>query len=170
MRYLILMRHGKAEPGSSAGDHGRGLTARGRAEAQEAGRRIAEMARPDAVLLSDSTRTRETLESAAPALPADLPREATRTLYAATAETILDTVRATSDDVACLLVIGHNPGIGDLARRLAGEGAKRDLARLADGFPTSCFAVLEIDAARWSEIGRPGRLAFLLPADERSGR
>lgn len=169
MRQLILMRHGKAEGATGRGDHARGLTPRGRAEALEAGRRIAALARPRAALVSDSTRTLETLAAAEPALPADLARRVTRALYGATADTILDEIRATPDDVDCLLVIGHNPGIGDLARGLAGDGDARDLGRLAQGFPTSCFAVLDLTDATWTTLGDSGRLGFLLPADERSG-
>lgn len=170
MRQLILMRHGKAEAGAAGqGDHGRGLTARGRAEALEAARRLAALAHPDAALVSDSTRTRQTIESALPALPAALPCRFTRSLYGATPEAILAEVRTTPPDVSCLLVIGHNPGMGDLARRLAAEGDPQALARLAAGFPTSCFALLELATADWATVGTPGRLRFLLPADERSG-
>ncbi len=170
MRQLILMRHGKAVGASATGDHARSLSPRGRAEALESGRRIAALVRPDAVLLSDSARTRETLDSAAPALPPDLARRVTRSLYGAGADAILAEVRTTSDAVAALLVIGHNPGIGDLARRLAGDGDGAALARLAGGFPTSCFAVIDLAVDGWGAVEAPGRLAFLLPADERSGR
>ena len=168
MRQLILMRHAKAEPAAGQGDHGRALSRRGQAEALEAGRRIAALARPGAALVSDSARTRQTLDCAAPALPAGLSRRFTRALYGATADAILAEVRATSPEVACLLVIGHNPGIGDLARRLAADGEAEALERVAAGFPTSCFAVVDLPADSWKEAG-PGRLAFLLPADERSG-
>ena len=169
MRQLILMRHGKAEAGTGQGDHGRALTGRGRAEALEAGRRLAALARPGAVLVSDSTRTRQTIEGAAPALPAGLPCRFTRALYGATPAAILAEVRATPPDVACLLVVGHNPGMGDLARGLAAEGEPEALARLARGFPTSCFAILDLAAEDWAAAGAPGRLRFLLSADERSG-
>ena len=169
MRQLIVMRHGKAVGASTTGDHTRALSPRGRAEALEAARRMAALARPDAVLVSDSTRTRETLDCAAPALPPALPRRVTRNLYGAGADAILAEIRATPDDVATLLVIGHNPGIGDLARRLARDGEGAALARLAEGFPTSCFAVIDLAIDGWSALDAPGRLAFLLPADERSG-
>lgn len=163
------MRHGKAVGASATGDHSRTLAPRGRAEALEAARRMAAFARPEAVLVSDSARTRETLDSAAPALPRHLVRRITRTLYGASPDAILAEIRTTPDAVSALLVIGHNPGIGDLARRLAGEGEGGALARLAEGFPTSCFAVLELPVDAWSALDAPGRLVFLLPADERTG-
>lgn len=169
MRQLILMRHGKAENAAGQGDHLRPLSRRGRAEALEAARRMAALARPGAALVSDSTRTRQTMDSAAPALPADLPCRFTRALYGATADAILAEVMATPAEIGSLLVVGHNPGMGDLARRLAAEGEPAALARLAAGFPTSCFAVIDLPAEDWAGAGVPGRLAFLLPADERSG-
>lgn len=169
MRQLILMRHGKAEPASGGGDHARPLSPRGRAEAAEAGRRLAAVATPALALVSDSARTRETLDALAPAFAPALPRRSTRAVYAASAETILGEVRSAPDDAAALLVVGHNPGIGDLARRLAGTGDAKALAALSERFPTSCFAVIDLDADRWTDVGAPGRLRFLLPADERSG-
>ena len=170
MRRIIVMRHAKAEPASGGGDHGRPLATRGRAEAFEAARRMAALAPPDAVLVSDSRRTRETFDNAAPALPPELPCRFTPALYGASVTAILAEVRRTSDDARCLLVIGHNPGIGDFARSLAGEGRADDLATLSAGFPTSCFALIEVEAPSWTDLGPPGRLVFLLPADERSGR
>ncbi len=168
-RRLILMRHAKAEAASGQGDHGRPLSARGRAEALEATRRMVALSRPDAALVSDSRRTRQTLESAAPALPPALPCRFTRAIYGASAAAILAEAQQTSDDVGCLLVVGHNPGIGDLARSLAGDGRASDLETLGEGFPTSCFAVIDVEAATWADLGAPGRLVFLLPAHERSG-
>ncbi len=169
MRQLILMRHGKAETASGRGDHARPLSPRGRAEAAEAGRRLAAAACPALALVSDSARTRDTFTCVAPALDPAPPHAVTRALYGAAAETILAEVRAVPDRAAAVLVVGHNPGIGELARRLAGVGDAAALDALAEGFPTSCFAVIDLDGDRWADVGAPGRLRFLLPADERSG-
>lgn len=170
MRQLILMRHGKAEAESAQGDHARPLSRRGRAEAAEAGRRIAALARPAFALVSDSLRTRQTFDNCITALDPAPPRRVTPALYGATPESILREIGTVADAVSCLLVIGHNPGIGDLARHLADRGPAGDVARLAEGFPTSCFAVISLDAPRWSEAAPPGRLTFLFPADQRSER
>ncbi len=166
---LILMRHAKAEAESGAGDHARPLSRRGRAEAAEAGRRLAALLRPDLVLASDSARTRATVEELSTAFAPALPHKFTRELYGVSADAILAEVRATPPEVSALLVVGHNPGIGDLARRIAGDGAPDALARLRDGFPTSCFAILTLDGAGWSAVGGTGRLEYLFPAEERSG-
>ena len=164
---LILMRHAKAEAAAGAGDHARPLSGRGRHEAAEAGRRLAALLRPDLVLASDSARTRATAEELSRAFAPALPHRFTRELYGVSADAILAEVRATPREVSVLLVIGHNPGIGDLARRLAGAGDPDALARLRDGFPTSCLAILALDLAGWSEAGAPGRLDHLSPAEGR---
>ena len=169
MRQLILMRHAKAETAQERGDHPRPLSPRGRAEAAEAGRRLAAAAKPALALVSDSARTRDTFACIAPALDPDLPHAFTRALYDATAEAILAEVRAAPDGAAAVLVIGHNPGIGDLVRHLAGAGDAAAPDAAVQGFPTSCFAVIDLDGDRWADVGAPGRLRFLLPADERSG-
>ena len=169
MRQIILMRHGKAEASSAQGDHARALSSRGRAEAAEAGRRLAALAFPALALVSDSARTRQTFACLAPAFDPAPSVEVRRTLYGASPETILAALRAVPDTAAAVLVVAHNPGIGDLARRLAGTGEPTALDALAERFPTSCFAVIDLDGDRWAEIGALGRLRFLLPSDERSG-
>lgn len=160
------MRHAEAEPASGGGDHARRLSQPGRAEAAAAGRRMVALARPDFALLSDSVRTRETFDRA---LPEGAPLHgATRRLYDAAADAILGEVRAIPDEVETLLVIGHNPGVADLARRLARDGDGRDLARLAARFPASRFAVIALDGDTWGAVGAPGRLDRLIDADRRS--
>ncbi|HZI98950.1 MAG TPA: histidine phosphatase family protein, partial [Actinomycetales bacterium] len=60
-RRLLLIRHAKAAPDDDGGDHGRGLTARGRRDAAAIGRWLADNDLvPDLVLCSDARRARET--------------------------------------------------------------------------------------------------------------
>ena len=169
MRQLILMRHAKAETASGRGDHARPLSRRGRTEAAEAGRRLAAIAGPALALVSDSVRTRQTFEQLAPMLDPALPCRFSRALYDASAGAMLAELRSAPDEAGSVLVVGHNPGIGDLARQLVGAGDPANIDPLATGFPTSCFAVIDLDGDAWAEVGAPGRLRFLLPADERAG-
>jgi phosphohistidine phosphatase len=123
MRRLLLLRHAKterAEPGER--DRDRKLMARGRADAPVIG---AYMARhrlaPDFVLVSPVTRAEETWALVAAALgkPPRLARDAR--IYNASPQTLIEVIGETRDARA-LLVVGHNPGLHDLAVQLIASG------------------------------------------------
>ena len=152
MRHLLLMRHAKAvrEPGLP--DHARGLTERGRDDAVRVARYLHEhRLAPDLALASDSRRTRETLELAATAFPQAPETRLEPRLYLADPRDILKVVRAAPASAHTLLLVGHNPGLAELAGALAGAGAPRELHRLAEGFPTAAVAVIAFDD-HWSEL------------------
>ena len=76
-------------------------------------------------------------------------------LYEASLGELIALLNETPDDVADLLLIGHNPGMHALADALAGEAEGDALARMnRSGFPTSAFAVLAFTAP-----GRPSSTA-----------
>lgn len=83
----------------------------------------------------------------------------------AEAEDILAIVNSTADAISHLMIIGHNPGLEDLARDLAGSGKRDALTRLGIKFPTCGLAVLSFDTDQWSKVQvRSGRLAhFMAP-------
>jgi phosphohistidine phosphatase len=68
------------------------------------------------------------------------------------------------DRFETVAVIGHNPGIHDLAIALAGSGA--ELHRMEVKFPTGALAVLAFDG-RWPDVSPGGGLleAFVTPRD-----
>ena len=103
------------------------------------------------MLCSSAARTVETLQRIRPALPADISIEVDERLYAADADVLLAHVRHVSATVTCVLLIGHNPGIGDLAVMLAGHGDRAARAAMAAKFPTAALARLAIDQ-RWSAV------------------
>jgi phosphohistidine phosphatase len=154
VRTLYLLRHAKSswdDPGLA--DHDRPLAPRG----QRAATTMAEHLRdegiaPELVLCSSSRRTRQTLERIASALGDEAEVEFERELYAASAQELLDRLRDVDDDVESVMVIGHNPGIEQLALSLAGEGAK--LADMRRKFPTAALATLDVESG-WSEL-QPG--------------
>ena len=141
MQRLILLRHGKADSVSAlGGDLERGLTDRGRRDAALMGRVLAEAGLvPDLVLVSSARRTRETWEELAPAFPkANV--EFSRGLYLASRDHLAHAVDATGDEAGCLMIVGHNPGLHELAIACAGDAALDDSGML-DSFPTSAAAV-----------------------------
>ncbi|WP_165491118.1 SixA phosphatase family protein [Lichenihabitans psoromatis] len=161
MKRLLLLRHAKAEmaPNGQA-DHDRRLSSRGLRDAREVGAVIERQGwSPDFMLVSDAARTRETLEQAMPQQTASRTIEITPALYDATAPDILALIRTIPDTATSLLVIGHNPGIGELARQLAAAGSLPDLHRLATRFPTSALAVIALSAEHWADVGAPQAMA-----------
>jgi phosphohistidine phosphatase len=151
---LHLLRHAKSswdDPGLA--DHERPLAPRGRKAAKRLARHLEHAGvRPDLVLCSSAVRTRQTLERLGPAIPKRTPVEVEDALYASSASTLLERLRRVPPDTEAVLVIAHNPGLHELALRLAGSGP--DVDRLAGTFPTGALATLSHEGA-WSEL-RPG--------------
>jgi phosphohistidine phosphatase len=151
---LILFRHAKsekAEPGMP--DPDRRLNARGRGDATTMG---AYMARhqliPDLTLISSSQRTRETWEHIAAQVSTRASPVFDRRLYNAGANAILRVIEETDQAVHTLLVIGHNPGLHDLARKLIASGDVEARERLNEGLPTSGLAVIDFAADSWRKL------------------
>ena len=164
MDRLILLRHGEARPAARSGAGGgaggdadldRELTGAGRDAAAGAGRALAGAAeRPDSVLVSPAARTRATWDEARPAWSPPPPERVDRALYDMPPGELLR--RAEAEGAACVMLVGHNPGLQTLAFDLAGPDP-----RLANGFPPGTAAVLarEDDGWRLVSVHRPGDAA-----------
>lgn len=142
MRTLVLLRHAKSDWPPGVADVDRPLADRGRADAPEAGRAIGAMLPGQGrILVSPALRTLQTWALAAPqiGLPEDAAIVESR-LYEAEASTIVEVIAETSDEVDCLVVIAHNPGLESLAHRLAGAADPAALAAMSVKFPTSAIA------------------------------
>lgn len=158
-RRIVLLRHAKAE-WASVPDIERPLADRGRQEAPAAGRWLAGTGiLPDLTLCSPAVRTRETWKLAAHELPRRPRTVYEERLYDATLGELLALLNETPDDVADLLIVGHNPGMQALADGLAGEADQEALGRLHRGFPTAAAALITFSGS-WKnvELGS-GRLA-----------
>ena len=107
-------------------------------------------------------RARETLQGVLPGL-GEPEIWIELALYAASAETLLDRVRALPDEAEEAMLVGHNPGLGDLLLLLAEPGKLRDRAQAK--VPTGALATLEADIECWAEL-EPGRarvVSFVVP-------
>ena len=160
---LILIRHAKSARPAGVADHDRPLNGRGRGAADALGRWMArEGLRPDAVLVSDARRTRETWEGIAAALPdAPAPRLEPG-LYEVEAERMLAVLRGAGGRTVAL--VGHNPGIGDLAAGLL--AAPPDHPRFAD-YPTGATLVARLPVEDWAALAWGGGEAerFVVPRE-----
>jgi phosphohistidine phosphatase len=167
MRRLLLLRHAKAErlpPGGR--DLDRVLAERGRADGKTLGGYLARHRPiPDRAVVSTSARTRETWALIAAAFAKAPPVHLEERLYDASPLAILEVVKQTADDIGTLLVIGHNPGLQELAAMLTASGNIEARERLGREFPTSALATIAFAAANWSDVHvRGGRLEhFVTP-------
>ncbi|MGE3303274.1 MAG: histidine phosphatase family protein [Hyphomonadaceae bacterium] len=154
MDALILLRHGKAVREHEAeSDAARGLSERGWREAAKAGEEIAAAGlEADVVLVSTAQRTRETYAALAETIAMPKARFSPG-LYMASAERIWNEAAASGG--ACVLVIGHNPGLQILAAELAAQARDRSRAGrdLADHLPTSAFAAFSLAGATLEAAG-----------------
>jgi phosphohistidine phosphatase len=125
----------------------------------------AEGIRPDLVLCSPARRTRETLEYLGSALGDGVEARFDEELYGAGEAELFGLLRALGDEVQSVLVIGHNPGLEELAVALASEGA--ELARLRDKYPTAALATIDLPADTWAATTRrSGELVdYMRPRD-----
>jgi phosphohistidine phosphatase len=163
----MLLRHAKSNWPAGVADRDRPLAARGREAAPVIGRYLAEeLLLPDLVLISPAKRTVETWELVAPMLPEKPPTQYEPRIYEAKPGALLHVAQETEPSVKTLLMIGHNPGFEELARRLAGHGDRYAAARMSQKYPTAGLAVIDFAIEDWRDLDeRGGRLdRFVTPA------
>ena len=157
MRYLTLFRHAKSSwDDPSLADHDRPLNQRGKQDVPRMGARMAQRKeRPSLILTSTAVRARETARLLADSL--GYPREflqSDRSLYHADPGRILSIVAQQEDSFAHILVVGHNPGLTELAEELISDFH-------LDNLPTAGIVAVELSIDQWSQVKDvDGRLRF----------
>lgn len=124
------------------------------------GRWIAERAAPGQALVSTARRAVETWDGIASSLANPPPADFLPGLYHAAPERMLDTLNGAR--AGTVLMIGHNPGIAEFARRLpADPPGNPDFAR----FPTCATLIVSFPAPDWSAVdfGQGQAEAFMTP-------
>jgi phosphohistidine phosphatase len=171
MLTVLLFRHAKSNWDTlSLPDYDRPLAKRGRKAAPLMGAAIARLdLKPDLIVCSGAARTRETLALALPALGTPAPEVIyDDAIYMATPATLMTLLRKPpgAEKHKRVMVVGHNPGLEELAELLVGGGDKDARALMADKFPTGALAVFTFDVPRWADIALgTGRLThFITPA------
>jgi len=170
----MLLRHAKSDwTGSTkVEDHERPLNGRGRKTAPKIGEYLrAKNYVPRLVLCSTATRAKETLELILSTLKSSPKVNYDRKLYLADWPQLLAAIQKCPDKISPLLVVGHNPGLEQLALALALKpqsiAEKGRAQRLAQKFPTAALAVFDFEVKNWKEV-KPGcgRLVdFVRPKD-----
>jgi phosphohistidine phosphatase len=144
---LTLLRHAKSSHGDQLlKDHDRPLNSRGEQDAPVMGRRLLDLGyRPSLILTSTATRARQTARLVARTINYPLEFiQSESTLYLADPDAIVDLIVQQDDSFNDLVVCAHNPGITDLANRLADVNI--------DNVPTCGIVCLEIKIQNWDEL------------------
>jgi phosphohistidine phosphatase len=150
---LILFRHAKSDWPEGVDDHDRPLSDRGKKAAPVMGVYLEKNKLiPDLVLVSTARRAQETWARACKAIKTAPPAKNMREIYEAGTARLLDVIRSTGPEVRTLMIVGHNPGIEDLAKRLMKDAGGEAGQRLREKFPTAAMAVLSFDLADWKDI------------------
>ena len=160
MRRLLLLRHAKterAEPGDR--DRDRKLTERGRADAPIiGGYLVRHRLVPDLALVSPVTRAEETWALVAGSFTKPPRVVKDERIYNAGPETLIGLIHETRE-ARTLLVVGHNPGLQDLAVQLIASGDVRARERVSEKLPTSGLVVIDFPFDDWSRLhANAGRL------------
>lgn len=144
MLQLTLMRHAKAVP-DEGDDFARALADIGREDAPRVARALADAgADPQVVLVSDAKRTQETWALAKAFFPEAQVR-LLRSLYLCPAETLMaeaDKVAAGRNGAQRVMIVAHNPGLHELASRLAVRKNALE-SKLRAKLPTAGAAIFE---------------------------
>lgn len=162
MLRLILMRHAKSDwTHIGTADHDRPLNKRGRSAATALGAWLQAQGHiPDEVLCSTAERTGQTLMGLN-IEPAPQTRFI-RALYLAEPRAMIETLHEAKG--TCVLMIGHNHGICEMANLLVERPPAH--ARFVD-YPTGATLVCDFDMGTWSEVHwHQGRVVdFIIPRE-----
>jgi phosphohistidine phosphatase len=158
-RQLIIVRHAKSSwDDPHLDDHDRPLAPRGRKALPRLAEHLAALeVGPDLVLCSSARRTRHTLAGVRAALPAKAEVLIDEALYHAGPHWYVGQLRSLGDEIRCAMVVGHNPGLQELAVLLVGDGDAVLRAQLELKFPTAAAATISFEGG-WGDLGPGARL------------
>ncbi|MGH8263225.1 MAG: SixA phosphatase family protein [Steroidobacterales bacterium] len=161
MKGLVIVRHGRADwDNRQYSDFERPLNRRGQQQAREMAQRLGPLVRSaDLLLTSPAVRAYTTATIFAKELNLPLRRVLTdERLYLASAADLLAVLKETGPRIAQIIMFGHNPGITDLARQLAGTPDQDEL-------PAAGTCSMEFDIEEWSQadFGKGQKATFEAP-------
>jgi phosphohistidine phosphatase len=168
VKRLWLLRHAKSSwDQPDLPDRLRPLAPRGIRAAKAMARHLRATAiGPDLVLCSPARRAVQTWKGVAPGVPPDTAVEIDEAIYHAEGDELLARLREVPSAIGSVLLVGHNPGLQDLAVDLVGSGDVGLRERLLTKFPTGALATLKVPG-EWHDLtwGAARLLAFVVPRE-----
>ena len=145
MKTLLILRHAKSSwKDETLPDFDRPLNKRGQEDAPRMGKLLHnEGLVPDLIISSDAQRARTTAELVAEESHYEGEIVFLRDLYAAEPEAYLDALARLGGETACVMIVGHNPGLEELLQELTGE---------LQPLPTAALAQVALQLEHWSEL------------------
>jgi len=169
MKILTLLRHAKSswdDPVSR--DFDRPLNKRGRRAARVVGRAMRDEGLSfDAIIASPAVRVVETLRDVGDGYGHALEPVQDPDLYLASPAVLLERIHHVGDEVERLLVVGHNPGLEQLALLLTGGEENRLRQEVEVKYPTATLAEIRFDVGSWADVAASGGTLtrFIRPRD-----
>lgn len=155
MKRLTLLRHAKSSwDDTVARDFDRPLNAKGQRAAATIGRHMRSLGLTfDHVVASPALRVAQTIDHLVGGYGETLTPMEDRRIYLASSATLLDLVRELPDSHRDVLLVGHNPGLEDLALMLVPDSAGDTLRDgIEEKYPTAALAQLTIDSHHWADF------------------
>jgi phosphohistidine phosphatase len=154
MKRIVLIRHAKSSwAEENQEDLERPLNQRGRLAAPVIGAWLSDHGlKPDLVWLSPAKRSLETWTRIASEIGKGVKTREHKALYMADPSTALEVLRLTDQSVDTVALVGHQPGIGALTRKLADGRESETLSRAYRKYPTGAVSVLEANIKNWSKL------------------
>lgn len=153
MKTLLLMRHAKSswdDPGLK--DHDRVLNDRGQRDAPEMAKwLIQQNLVPESIIASTALRAAETAEILLAQFENHSELVLDKSLYHSSPETIFSIARTFPISSDTVLLVAHNPGMGELTAQLSGEWSN---------FPTAAVAIFDFDIEDWSSLNQHADYKF----------
>jgi phosphohistidine phosphatase len=166
---LFLLRHARAEnPVAGLADFNRALNERGRKDAQALAAFIRkENLTFDLALCSTALRARETAELVLQSVELPLTARSDQRIYEADLAWLLQVVAEIENDKNAVLLVGHNPGVGELVNRLTGRVEQMATCTLALlTFATDDWHTVAGDGGSVGSLGGRGSLAWIVKPEE----
>jgi phosphohistidine phosphatase len=145
MKTVLLMRHAKSSWNvPDLPDQKRPLNHRGEKDAPRMGQLLKDQGLiPQRIYCSTALRARQTVAAVIEILGFQGEITYLDELYQAEPSAIIDVLKSAPDEVDCVLLIAHNPGMEEVTQLLTGQGQT---------FPTAGIGHILLPLEHWQEL------------------